>query len=150
MDLEHEFTFTARVKEPVSVGAGPFGDRSIFEVVGGEVTGDRLNGEVGSGSGDWVLIGADGFGRLDARMTVTTDDGAHIYVEFRGLLELNEATGAAMSGGPPSDYGDHYARIAPRLETGDSRYDWVNRSLFVGEGRVLPGPVIEYRVSRVV
>ncbi|HEX2071368.1 MAG TPA: DUF3237 domain-containing protein [Thermoleophilaceae bacterium] len=149
MDLEHEFTFTARIKEPVSVGAGPFGDRSIFEVVGGEVTGDRIHGTVGSGGGDWALIGDDGFARLDARMTVDTDDGAHVYVEFRGVLELNEAAGAAMAGERPSDYPDHYVRIAPRLETGDSRYAWVNQSLFVGEGRIQPGPAVEYRVYRV-
>jgi len=149
MDLEHEFTFTARIKEPVAVGAGPFGDRSIFEIVGGDVTGDRIGGKVSAGGGDWALLGDDGFARLDARMTVDTDDGAHIYVEFRGLLELNEAAGAAMAGEREIDYTDLYARIAPRLETGDARYAWVNRTLFVGEGRIVPGPAVEYRVSRV-
>jgi hypothetical protein len=149
MDLEHEFTFTARVEAPVEVGAGPFGNRSVFAVVGGEVTGDRVSGKVASGGGDWVLIGDDGFGRLDARMTIDTADGAHLYVEFHGLLELNEAAGAAMNGEREIDFGDLYARIAPRIETGDSRYEWVNRSLFVGDGRIVSGPAVEYRVSRV-
>jgi hypothetical protein len=36
-----------------------------------------------------------------------------------------------------------------RLETGDERYAWVNQTLFVADGRVHPGPVVEYRVHRV-
>lgn len=35
------------------------------------------------------------------------------------------------------------------METGDARYAWVNTSLFVGEGRVIEGLGVEYRVARV-
>jgi hypothetical protein len=37
----------------------------------------------------------------------------------------------------------------PRLETGDPRYEWVNQTVFVAEGRLHRGPVVEYRVFRV-
>jgi Protein of unknown function (DUF3237) len=33
-------------------------------------------------------------------------------------------------------------------ETGDPRYAWVNTTFFIGEGRVLPGLGVEYRVWR--
>jgi hypothetical protein len=36
----------------------------------------------------------------------------------------------------------------PRLETGDERYAWVSTTFFVGQGHILPGRVVEYRVSR--
>ncbi len=36
------------------------------------------------------------------------------------------------------------------FETGDARYSWLNQSVFVGEGRVLEGFGVEYRVFRVV
>jgi hypothetical protein len=93
MELVHEFTFTAELREPVSVGAGPYGDRTIFEMLSGEVTGERIRGKMGTGGADWIL--------------------------------------------------------APRLETGDERYAWVNQTVFIADGRVHPGPTVEYRVHRV-
>jgi hypothetical protein len=69
-------------------------------------------------------------------------------VQYFGVIEYTDAALAANAGRRSSDYGEHYFRTAPRLETGDPRYDWVNRTLFVAEGRLHPGPVVEYRVHR--
>lgn len=149
MELVHEFTFTGVLKEPVPVGPGPFGDRTIFEVVGGEVTGDRIKGKMGTGGADWILAGPDGFGRLDVRATIHTDDGANIYVQYFGVIEYTDAAIAAVTGERSSDYDEHYFRTTPRLECGDERYAWVNQSVFVADGRVHPGPIVEYRVHRV-
>jgi Protein of unknown function (DUF3237) len=150
MDLAHEFTFTAELNEAVPVGAGPFGTRRIREVLGGEVSGERIRGRVGTGGADWVLVGPDGWGRLDVRLTIHTHDDAHIYVQYFGVIEYNEAAHAANAGERSSEYADHYFRTSPRLETGDERYAWVNRTVFVAEGRLHPGPVVEYRVHRVL
>jgi len=150
MDLAHEFTFNARLAPKVQIGDGPWGNRRIREVLGGEVRGERINGAVGSGGGDWILLGPDGWGRLDVRLTINTDDGASIYVQYFGLIEYNEAALAANAGERSTEYAEHYFRTAPRLECGDERYRWVNQTLFVGEGRLHPGPVVEYRVYRVL
>jgi hypothetical protein len=149
MELVHEFDFTAELAEAVPVGDGPFGRRRIREVRAGEVKGERIRGTVGTGGADWVLVGPDGWGRLDVRLTIETNDGAAIYVQYFGVIEYNDAAHAANAGERSSDYGDHYFRTAPRLETGDERYEWVNRTLFVADGRLHPGPVVEYRVHRV-
>jgi hypothetical protein len=149
MELVHEFTFTAVLNEAVPIGEGPFGNRRIREVLSGEVTGERISGKVGSGGADWVLVGPDGYGRLDVRLTIHTDDGAHIYVQYFGVIEYTEAALAANRGERSSDYDEQYFRTAPRLETGDPRYDWVNRTVFVARGRLHPGPVVEYEVFRV-
>ena len=149
MELVPEFTFTAELAEAVPVGPGPYGTRRIREVMGGEVRGARIRGRVGTGGGDWVLVGPDGWGRLDVRLTIHTHDDAHIYVQYVGVIEYTEAALAANAGLRSSDYDAHYFRTAPRLETGDSRYAWVNRTLFVADGRLHPGPVVEYRVHRV-
>jgi hypothetical protein len=149
MELVHEFTFTADLKAPVAVGPGPFGDRTIFEVIGGEVTGERIRGSIGTGGGDWILAGADGYGRLDVRLTLHTHDGANLYVQYFGVIEYTPAALSAVAGERSSEYEEHYFRTALRLETGDERYAWVNPTLFVGEGRVHPGPIVEYRVYRV-
>ncbi|MGO8906569.1 MAG: DUF3237 domain-containing protein [Solirubrobacteraceae bacterium] len=149
MELQYEFTYHAMLNAPVDVGAGPFGVRQVFDVTGGQVEGERIKGRVLGGGGDWMLLGPDGFGRLDVRGQFETADGAHIYAQYFGVLELNAAVQEATSQGGETDFGEQYFRIAPRLETGDPRYTWVNQTLFVAEGRVYPGPGVEYRVYRV-
>jgi hypothetical protein len=149
MELVHEFTFDAVLKEAVSIGPGPFGERTIYEVLSGEVTGERINGTMGTGGADWILAGPDGFGRLDVRATMHTNDGASIYVQYFGVIEYTEAALAAVDGSRSSDFDEHYFRITPRLETGDERYSWVNQTIFVADGRIHPGPIAEYRVHRV-
>jgi hypothetical protein len=150
MDLVYEFGYNAMLNPPVDVGAGPLGVRQVFEVTGGQVEGERIKGRVLGGGGEWLLLGADGFGRIDVRIQFETTDGAHIYVQYLGLLEANEVVHEFMTGQrQETDYGDQYFRTAPRLETGDPRYGWVNQSLFVAEGRAFPGYGVEYRVYRV-
>jgi len=87
----------------------------IFEFTEGVVEGERLNGIIRSGGGEWFLAGPDGFGRIDVRLQMTTDDGANIYVQYLGLLELNEVTMGAIGAGAATDFEDHYFRTNPRL-----------------------------------
>jgi hypothetical protein len=149
MNFEYEFSYTADLKEGLQVGAGPYGNRVFYEVIGGTVEGKRLKGKLLSGGGDWLLAGSDGFGRLDVRAQILTDDGAAIYLQYTGILQMNEKVGRAIATGGSTDYGDQYFRTTPRLECGDPRYAWMNQSVFVAEGRVGPHRV-EYKVYRVV
>ena len=147
MKLVQECSFTAMLKPPVPIGAGPIGMRMYYDVIDGEVTGERLRGKV-LGGGEWALIGPDGFLRIDVRVQVETHDGAYLYIQYVGLLGLNDAVQRALATGGGTDYGDQYFFTNPRIETGDPRYAWVNTTFFVGEGRVLPGLGVEYRVWR--
>lgn len=147
VNLVQECSFSATLKPPLPIGAGPIGTRMYYEVASGEIRGDRLRGTV-VGGGEWALIGPDGFLRVDVRAQFSTHDGAFIYVQYVGLLELNEAVQGAIERGEPTDFGDQYFFTNPRMETGDERYAWVNTTFFIGEGRMLPNPGVEYRVWR--
>jgi hypothetical protein len=149
MNLEYEFSYQASLKEPVDVGPGPYGHRLVVEVIGGRFEGPRLRGKILTGGGDWLLVGTDGFARLDVRAQLLTDDGAAIFVSYFGLLQMSDKVQRALTEGGGTDYGDHYFRTQPRFETGDFRYAWLNQSVFVGEGHLLPGRIVEYRVYRV-
>jgi hypothetical protein len=149
MNLEYELTYQAMLKEPLAVGPGPYGMRLFFEVVGGHAEGPRLNGELLTGGGDWLLVGPDGWGRLDVRGQLLTHDGAAIYTSYFGLLEMNDKAQRAVAEGGETDFGDQYFRTAPRFETGDPRYAWLNQTMFVAEGRLIRGPGVEYRVYRI-
>jgi hypothetical protein len=149
MELQYEFEFHAMLKPPLEIGPGPFGTRLFFEATEGEVTGERLSGKLLTGGGDWLLVGADGWGRLDVRTQIETQDGAHIYVTYDGVLEMTEAFQKAFAEGGETDWEDQYFRTTPHLETGDPRYAWVNQSVFVAQGRAYPGLAVQYRVFRV-
>lgn len=148
MELVYEFEYFARLKPPVEVGAGPYGTRVFFEVIDGEVTGERISGRLLTGGGDWLLVGPDGMGRLDVRAQIETHDNAVLYLTYEGVIEMNERVQTALAEGTETAYEDQYFRTTPRLETGDERYAWVNQTVFVGQGRIYPGSSVQYRVYR--
>ena len=148
--LEYECTYHAELRPPLDVGKGPRGHRLIVEVIGGRVEGKRLNGKLLTGGADWLIVGDDGFGRLDVRAQIQTDDGAVIYVTYTtGVLEMNAKFQTALENATGTDYADQYFRTNPVFETGDPRYAWLNQSLFIGEGHLRPGLIVEYKVHRV-
>jgi hypothetical protein len=147
--LEYLMTYRADLKPPVDVGQGPAGSRQIFDVTGGQFEGPRLKGKLLPSGADWLLLGPDGVGRLDVRGTLETDDGARIYLQYHGILVMNEKIAKSMAEGAETQYGDSYFFTQPRFETGDERYAWLNSIVAIGEGRTVPNAV-EYRVYQVV
>lgn len=147
MNLVHEFTLRATLKPPLAIGAGPIGTRMYYELSGGEVVGDRLQGAI-RGGGEWALIGPDGYLRVDVRAQVETHDGAFLYVQYVGLLEMNATVQNAIGSATGTEFTDQHFYTNPRFETGDARYSWLNTTFFVGEGRIFPGLAVEYRVWR--
>ena len=95
------------------------------------------------------MLGSDGWGQVDVRGQIGTNDGAFIYTHYTGLLELNDKVIAATTSGVGTDWGDQYFRTAPRFETSDERYKWLTASIFVAEGRLKEGGGVDYRVYRI-
>ena len=147
--LISEFSFGTDL-EVHDFGSGPYGRRQLVHGKGGgEVVGDRINGRLMPPGGDWFLVGDDQGGRLDCRANIKTDDDALIYVQYLGILVLTPDVVAMLEGRDtvPSG-GEQYFFTNPRLETGDERYAWVNRTMFVAHGRISLGPRVDYRVYR--
>lgn len=107
---------------PVVIPDGPAGTRVLVAAPGGTFSGPRLTGEVVPPGGDWVTLAPNGTMRLDVRALWRTDDGAHILVTYTGI-------GSSSSAGI-----ELYA--APRFETGDERYAWLNDVQAVAFGRM--------------
>ena len=150
--LLHEFTYHATVSAPHDVGVGPLGHRHYYDVKSGSIEGPRLKGKLLGSGGDWMLVGSDGFLRMDVRMQIETDDGAILCVHYFGPAETNPTTARAFAQSTPTEFADQSNRTHWLLETGDTRYQWVNQTVFVGEGRMCPaGPGVmgfEHRVYR--
>ena len=151
--LEHAFTYRTSVTGPEVVGDGPYGMRHYYEMSDGVLDGDRLSGRTIGGGGDWMLVGEDGFLRMDVRLQVRTADGAVVGIRYFGPAEANPTLRAAIAANGSTRFGDQRIRTHWVLEAGDPRYAWVNRSIFVGEGRVAPDTEgragFEHRVYRV-
>jgi len=146
MKLVHLMDCHIDLKPLVNVGRGPYGTRMIADVVGGSVEGPRLRGSYLASGADWLLVDEEGMGHLDVRCTVETHDGAFIYIQYYGVLELNEKVAAVLaSGSGLVDYGEMRFITQPRFETGDDRYKWLNSVVAIAEGRFLANAV-EYRV----
>jgi hypothetical protein len=143
--LELLYEMHADLKPPAVVGPGPYGTRMIFDVTGGSFAGPRLRGRLLASGGDWLLVRPDGHGLLDVRATLATDDGAFVYAQYHGVLELSARVQALIASGGSTEFGEVYFATQPRFETGDPRYAWLNAVVAVGEGRLLPNAV-EYRV----
>jgi len=147
MKLVKEFTLSASLGQPINIGNSPAGQRSYFDVLGGTINGERVNGKL-LGGGEWALIGSDKHLRVDVRLQAQTDDGANLYIQYFGIIELNEKLVSATENGTETDFGDQYFYTNPRIETGDPRYAWLNQTFLIGEGRIVSGHGVEYRVWR--
>jgi hypothetical protein len=150
MKLESLFTYYANLGAALDVGNGPFGKRMIFEVHGGEFKGERLNGKIRDAAGaDWMTISDKGYGHLDVRLSFETEDGANIYVQYSGVIELTSDIMGVLAGKGETNFGEQNFFINLRMQTGDERYDWVNNIFCVARGRLVPGKV-EYEVFQLV
>ena len=127
---------TGTLRAPFVLAGTPAGTRMIFELEGGRVEGERINGSVeGTAGADWLVVGPDGTGTLDVRLLVRTDDDALVFVQYHGRVDLS-------SGGAGAIY------AAPRFDTGDERYAWLNRIQGVAKGAV-DGSTLTYDLYEV-
>jgi hypothetical protein len=137
MELIPLCTLDATIGGMHLIGTGPAGARTIAEVSGGSVTGERLNGTVkGNAAADWMRTSKDGIASLDVRVVVETDDGALIYITYEGRADWSEGPGTKP------------IYMAPKFETSDERYTWLNAVQAVGKGQLGAGAV-SYEIAEV-
>ena len=108
--------------EPVNVGRGPKGSRTVIDVPAVKLTGERINAELATNdAADWATFSDDGkVAALDVRLTLKTDDGAFIYMQYTGRLDVEAGLIA----------------VAPTFETGSEDYAWLNAVQAVSAGEV--------------
>jgi len=116
------------------MGSGRAGHRRIIPIIGGRVDGPRLKGRILNLGADWQTVYGDGLAELDTRYAMETEDGATIEIVNYGFRHGPPEVLQAVARGDEVDPSSYYMRTQARLETGDSRYGWVNRTLFLGVG----------------
>jgi hypothetical protein len=125
MRLEPFCRYTATAHRPDFAGATPVGRRVVAPVSDARWAGPAFAAsQRGVAAADWLVTSAEGVAMPDVRMALRTDDGAFLYVEYRGRAD--------WSGGP----GTGLVRAMIAFETEDERYRWMNSTFFVAEGGI--------------
>ena len=105
------------------VGEVSSGHQRIIPIIGGSFEGPNIRGKVIPGAADWNLVRNDGVIVVSASYFLRTDDGVCIKIQNQGVNP------ALASGAPPPS---RPRFTIPSFEAPKGRYDWLNKSVFVG------------------
>ncbi|KAJ5116905.1 hypothetical protein N7456_001253 [Penicillium angulare] len=137
--LAFAFRLEVDLADALDFGKTPAGSRRFIPITGGRAEGPQLNADILPGGGDWNVLREDGVGHLFAKYTIKSDDGVLISVTNEGWIpkfrkrspqEPRDEAGGEFDMVPE---GKWYARTNPRFEVQDGPYNWLNRTMFVGE-----------------
>jgi len=123
--------FVSPAQELGEIGGGR---RRIVPIIGGTVSGPRLEAEVLPGGADWQTIFADGRTEVLALYTLRASDGTHIGVVNRGVRRGPAEVIRRLTAGEIVDPSEYYFRTAPVFEVGPGPHGWLLDHSFVGVG----------------
>ena len=100
----------------------PLGTRLVGELSSFDIEGERLRAHMfGVAAADWPVVSPDAMvSTIDVRVTLETDDGALLYAQYGGRIDMAKTPVTVYS--------------TPRFDTGDERYLWLSRIQVVGKG----------------
>jgi hypothetical protein len=114
----------------------------MVPITGGTFAGPRIKGRVLAGGADWQFLRPDGVLQLQARYLLETRDGVAIMVTNRGLRHTSDAVMRRLARGQAVSARRYYFRSVADFEAPtNSRYAWLNRSVFVGVAQRAPTAV---------
>jgi hypothetical protein len=139
--LELAFEARIRVAPPMELGAVGGTLRRIVPILGGEVSGKRLQGTVLPGGADWQNVQEDGLTNLTARYTLQAADGTLISVVNQGIRHGPPDVIRRMLAGQAVEPGSYYFRASPVFEVRQGPHDWLLRHVFLCTGARRPDRV---------
>jgi hypothetical protein len=131
--LEFCFRISIDVTGIQELGKTAKGTRKVVPITGGSFEGPNIKGVV-SGGYDWQLLRADEVVEIDARYMLQTEDGDLITIINTGLRHGPPEVMQRLAKGEDVDASAYYFRSIPVFETGNPRYDWLMRSVFIANG----------------
>jgi hypothetical protein len=146
MRLEFAFEMRLTLGKRMHIAVAERITRGAVLVAGGTFEGPGIKGIIVPGSGgDFPHVWADGGGRFESQYLLETDDGAVILKRSTGVRAAPPDVVKALLAGEKVDPASYYMRMTPRFEAPQGRYNWLNRTLFVGVGRRDPqGSLFRY------
>ena len=140
--LEFSFRISVDVTGIQELGKTPKGIRKVVPITGGTFEGPNIKGKVVAGGYDWQLLRSDEVVEIDARYLLQTDDGDLITLMNTGLRHGPPEVMQRLARGEEVDASEYYFRSIPVFETGNPKYDWLMRSVFIATGIRKPKQVL--------
>jgi hypothetical protein len=112
---------------------------TIFHSDRGRVEGPRIMGTIQSPTGDWLRAMPGGSLRVDARMTIATEDGALIHLTYGGVISIAPEDFARMARGDTLRADEMYFITTPVFQTAHPEYVWLTRVQAIGKAVALKG-----------
>lgn len=108
------FEINMKIEQIYNMGKTQYGQRQVFVIQGGTITGSKISGSVMSGGLDLQLDLSNGAMEIEQILVFKTNDGNYVY--FR-------------SGGTAANQND--VRIVPNIEApNNGSYSWINSGKF--------------------
>lgn len=139
--LEFAFEEIVTLGQTIPVGETPRGRRNIIPITGGTFSGPGIEGTIIGGGWDWQLTRSDSCTEVEADYMIRTNDGVVINVINVGVL-------CPLEAGSPGP-----AKTQPRFEAPKGKYDWLNRSAFIGTLEIAASsevPAVKIRIYKAV
>ena len=129
--MEFALQLKVTLGEAFAIENTQHGRRTVIPITGGTFEGPQIKGTIINGGADYQLANASGRSEIEAIYCIKTDDGVYIHVRNRGIIR-----GGKDADGKPT----FYFRCAPQFEApADSKYGWLNDSLFLCAPGFSPG-----------
>jgi len=110
------FEADMKLERIYDLGRTPYGQRQVFVVQEGAISGEKIHGSVMPGGLDFQLTFSNGAMEIEEMLVIRTDDGKYIYSRIPGAA---------------ADKGD--IRIAPDFEAPNAgSYSWLNAGRYAG------------------
>lgn len=122
----------------------------VFNVLEASIDSPRLKATLRGPSGDWVRILPSGNWKLDVRLLMETDDGVPIYIQYNGVLRMQQGLMERIGSGEQIPGEQLYFRSAPYFEAPEGKYAWLNDILVVGRIRSFGGGNVVYDLFEVL
>ncbi|HTY60907.1 MAG TPA: DUF3237 domain-containing protein [Acidobacteriota bacterium] len=105
-----------KLDQVYEVGKTPYGQREVFVIQGGTISGEKINGSVMPGGLDFQLTFSNGGMEIEEMFVLRTGDGKYVYLR---------------SAGAAADRSD--VRMVPDFEAPNaSDYSWLNAGKYAG------------------
>ncbi|EGH17050.1 hypothetical protein Pgy4_28975 [Pseudomonas savastanoi pv. glycinea str. race 4] len=133
MQLHEILAAHLRIDKPQALCNPQRGQRSSGEILGGEFTGDRLQGQVLPGGSLFLVPQDDSLARFSLYYTLLTDDGIKIDVVGEGLVAFDETDRA------PFAESRCRCTCSKQFSVPSGAHDYLQRNLYVGRLNIKAG-----------
>ena len=143
--LQWKLSLRVLIGQEMTLGRSREGNRANYPILGGDFTGDAIEGEILASGADFFCQHADGTATLDARYSLKTSDGVLINILNEGKMTFTENGRKLVEecGIWPIPESAFRCECSPRFQAPAGRYHWLSERIFIGTVRYPEADIVQ-------